>query len=349
MNFANPHILYLLAAVPLIALFYLLARYARRRKLRRFGRPEVISGLMPNASQYMPGIKMILALTALALLIVAAARPYVKTDKNVKRDTEESKVEGIEVMVCFDVSNSMLASSTTAANGTSRLQRAKFILEKALDDMNDDRVGIIAFAGDASTIQPLSPDIRNAKMKIKELSTGIATVQGTAIGAAIDIALNSFDPESGFQKTIIVITDGENFEDDAIEAARKAKDAGVEVNVIGVGTSTPMPIPLRGQPGQFMTHNGEEVRTALNEDEAAEIAKAGGGIYIAGSSSSAVDELKVQLDKIEKTEYVRTAIPSDSSDLFPLFTGLALILLIIEVMLPYSKLAWLRNIKFFSK
>ena len=335
MNFANPHILYLLAAVPLIALLYLLARYARRRKLQRFGRPDTIAHLMPNASRYMPGIKMLLALTALALLIVAASRPYVKTDRNVKRDTEETTVEGIEVMVCFDVSNSMLASSTGALNGTNRLQRAKFILEKALDDMTDDRVGIIAFAGDASTIQPLSPDIRNAKMKIKELSTGIATVQGTAIGAAIDIALNSFDPESAFQK--------------AIEAARAAKEAGVQVNVIGVGTSTPMPIPLKGHPGQFMTYNGEDVKTALNEEEAAEIAKVGGGIYIAGSSSSAVDELKVQLDKIEKTEYVRTAIPSDSSDLFPLFTGLALILLIIEVMLPYSKLAWLRNIKFFSK
>ena len=137
MNFANPHILYLLAAVPLIALLYLLARYARRRKLQRFGRPDTIAHLMPNASRYMPGIKMLLALTALALLIVAASRPYVKTDRNVKRDTEETTVEGIEVMVCFDVSNSMLASSTGALNGTNRLQRAKFILEKALDDMTE--------------------------------------------------------------------------------------------------------------------------------------------------------------------------------------------------------------------
>ncbi len=349
-NFANPNLLYLLLIVPLIGLLHILSRIVRRRALQKFGNLSTLSPLMPEASRYLPGIKMLVGLCALTLIIIAAARPYVRTDSNVKREASETTVSGIEIMICCDVSNSMLASSTTDPHGTSRLQRAKFLLEKMLDNMSNDRVGLIAFAGNAYTQLPITPDLYAAKMLVRDLSTDIAPTQGTAIGAAIDMAMSSFDPESQFQKAIIIVTDGENFEDDAIVAAKNAVDAGIQVNVIGIGTITGMPIPLpKSQGGGYLIHNGTEVVTSLNEAGAAEIAKNGGGIYISGSGSLAVNDLKTQLNKIAKTEYRRTDIPSDSSDLFPLVIALAFILIIVDVALPYRKLSWLRNIKFFSK
>ncbi len=348
-NFANPHLLYLLIAVPVIGLCHVLSRMARKHKLQRYGRISTLEPLMPDASRYLPGIKIILALSALTFIIIAAARPFVKTDRNVRLNGDETSIKGIEVMICCDVSNSMLASANSDPRGISRLQKSKFILEKALDNMTNDRVGLIVFAGNAYTQLPITPDVYSAKMYINDMSVDMVPTQGTAIGAAIDMAVNSFNPESDFQKAIIVVTDGENFEDHAQDAAKHAAEAGIQVDVIGVGTGEPMPIPVNSSRNEYLYYGGEEVRTALDEAGAADIAEAGGGIYLSGSSSSVVSDLKTQLDKIAKTEYKRTAIPSDASDLFPLAIAIALILLLIDVALPYRKLTWLRNIKFFSK
>jgi len=349
-EFANPRYLYFLLAIPLIAGMYLLMRISRRKRLKQFGyklKPEV---LMPDASRYMPGIKIILELLALLLIIIAVARPYVHTGKNVVLSADDEMVSGIEVMICCDVSNSMLASNSNDIQGISRLQRAKFILDKALDKMHNDRVGLIVFAGNAYLQLPLTPDVFSAKMYINNLSTEMAPFQGTAIGSAITAAMEAFDPDSKFNKAIVVITDGENFEDNAITAAKNAADAGIQIDVIGMGTpGEGMPIPSPEFPGGYMIYNGQEVKTALNAEAAAEIAKAGNGIYISGASGSAVSDLETQLRKIKSTEYKRTAIPADSSDLFPIFAISALLLLLFDVLLPYSKLKWLRNIKFFSK
>ncbi len=349
-EFANPQYLYFLLAIPLIAGMYFLMKISRRKRLKQFGsklKPEV---LMPDASRYMPSIKIILELLALSLVIIAVARPYVHTGKNVVLSGDDETVSGIEVMICCDVSNSMLASNTNDIQGISRLQRAKFILDKALDNMHNDRVGLIVFAGNAYLQLPLTPDVFSAKMLINNLSTEMAPFQGTAIGAAITAAMDSFDPDSKFNKAIVVITDGENFEDNAITAAKNAADAGIQINVIGMGTTGEgMPIPSPEYPGGYMIYNGQEVKTALNAEAAAEIAKAGNGIYISGASGSAVSDLETQLRKIKSTEYKRTAIPADSSDLFPIFAISALLLLLLDALLPYSKLKWLRDIKFFSK
>lgn len=347
-NFANPHLLYLLLIIPIIALLYVWARVSRKLKLKKFGRLDVIERLMPDASRYMPGIKIIIELTAAAFIILAIARPYVeKTDFS---GGDEETASGIEVMICFDVSNSMLASSNDDPSGISRLQRSKFILEKLVDKMHNDKVGLIVFAGDAYTQLPITSDYISAKMFINNLNTDMVPTQGTAIGAAIDMAINSFTPDSEFQKAIVLITDGENFEDNAVEEAKRAADAGIQVDVIGVGSGKPMPIPVNGARNEYMrTNTGEEVRTALNEQMAAEIAKAGNGIYIPGSASSAVGELTDQLDKLSKTEYRRTSVPSPASELFPIAIIVALCLLLIDLLLPYSKISWLRNINFFSK
>lgn len=350
-EFANPEYLYFLIAIPVIAGLYLLFRFSRKTKLRRFGKKLNEDILIPDASRYLPNIKIILELCALALVIIAVARPYVHTGKNVVLSADDNEtVSGIEVMICCDVSNSMLASNSDDINGVSRLQRAKFILDKALDKMRNDRVGLVVFAGNAYLQLPLTPDIYSAKMFVNDLNPGMAPFQGTAIGAAITAATEAFDPNSEFNKAIVVITDGENFEDNAVQAAKNAADAGIQVDVIGMGTTGEgMPIPSPDYPGGYLMYDGQQVKTALNAEGAAEIAKAGNGIYISGASNSAVSDLEVQLRKIKSTEYKRTVIPADSSDLFPIFALGALLLLLLDVALPYRKLTWLRNIKFFSK
>lgn len=345
-SFANPQYLYLLAAVPVIALLYTLARINRRKKLRRFGRPAVIKDLMPEASRYTGWIKLALELLALTAIIFALARP-VAPSKIEKTETEST--QGIEVMICLDVSNSMLASATDDPNGVSRLQRARFILEKMIDKMNNDKVGLIVFAGESYTQLPITSDYISAKMFLNDLSTDMVPTQGTAIGAAIDMAVTSFTPDSDCDKAIIIITDGENFEDDAVAEAARAASAGIQVDVIGVGSGNGAPIPVKGRKGEYMTdQNGAPVVTKLDEATAQEIAKAGKGIYLSGASSSVTSELDEQLSKLKKSEYQRLT-SSPAAELFPIFAIIALLILLVDTIIPYRKISWLRGINFFTK
>lgn len=345
-SFAYPEMLYLLLLIPALAGLFVLARYARRRNLERFGRLSVITPLMPEASPYKPWIKLTLRLLALAFIIIALARP--RSNAAIGSVTEEQTVRGMEVMVCLDVSNSMLASSTDDPSGISRLQRAKFILEKLIDKMSDDKVGLIVFAGDAYTQLPITSDYISAKMFLSSINTDIVPTQGTAIGAAIEMAMNSFTPTDQFQKAIVVITDAENFEDDAVGTAKRASDAGIQVDVIGVGSGKPNPIPINASRTEFMRdHNGEEVMTALNVKLAEDIANAGKGIYLSGSNSSVANELDDELSKFAKTEYLRTSVPT-AAEQFPVAVWIALILIIIDIFVLDRKISWLKNINFFS-
>lgn len=348
-HFANPHLLYLLLLIPIVSLLYAWARMARKRKLRRLGNPAILSSLMPDASRYMPNIKICLELMATAFIIIALARPYV--DKaGAGDDGADEMANGIEVMICFDVSNSMLASSTDDPKGLSRMQRAKMLLEKIISNMKQDRVGLIIFAGEAYTQLPLTSDYLSAKMYLNSLSPDMIPSQGTAIGEAIDMAINCFNPESTMQKAIILITDAENFEDNAEEAAKRAAEVGIQVDVVGVGTGQGAPIPLKGKRNEFMTdYEGKQVITSFNKEVAEAIAKAGNGTYVSGNSSNAVDALKEKLDTLAKTEYKRFSAPSPASELYPIAIFIALCLLLIDMALPYSKIEWLRNINFFSK
>lgn len=347
-KFAYPHLLYLLLLIPALAALYAAGRYARRKKLDRFGRQEVVKKLMPDASLYMGWIKLTLELAALCFIILAVARPYTPVADADKQETDTAN--GIEVMLCVDVSNSMLASSTDDPNGVSRLQRAKFILEKLIDKMSNDKVGLIVFAGDAYTQLPITSDYISAKMFLNGISTDMVPTQGTAIGAALDMAINSFTPESEFQKAIVLITDGENFEDNAVEEAKRAADSGIQVDVIGIGSGRGARIPLDNSGTRFMLDDsGQPVVTALNEQMARDIAKAGDGIYLQGASSSVVGELDEQLGKLATTEYQRAAGSSPANELFPIAALLALVVLTIDGLLPYCKISWLRNINFFTK
>lgn len=342
-SFAYPSLLYLLLLIPAIVGLYLLARFSRHRKLRRYGMLNVLEPLMPDASRYKPWIKISLQMVALAALIVALARPRYGE----KEEVEESR--GIEVMIAFDVSRSMLASANDDPKGISRLQQAKHLLEKFIGKLDKDKVGLIVFAGEAYTQLPITSDFISAKMYLNSLTPDMVPTQGTAIGQAISMAINGFTPNNEMQKAIIIITDGENHEGDAVDMARQAEELGIQVNVVGVGSAKGAPIPLNASRGDYLKDaTGQPVTTALNETMAREIAQAGGGVYVSGNSSSAVKEITESLDKLEKTEFKKVSYKA-SAEQFPLFGWLALAFLLADIFILDRKIGWLKKINFFTK
>ncbi|MCM1162649.1 MAG: VWA domain-containing protein [Muribaculaceae bacterium] len=347
-TFAYPHLLYLLLLIPAAVLLFVWARMRRRAKLRRFGNPAVLKELMPEVSLYMPWVKLCFSLVILALLVVILARP--RATATLEQDGAETTTQrGIEVMICLDVSNSMLASSTDDERGVSRLQRAKYILEKLIDKMSNDKVGLIVFAGDAYTQLPITSDYISAKMFVNSITTDMVPTQGTAIGTALDMAMNSFTPDDKMGKAIVVLTDGENFEDNAIEEAKRAAQAGIQVDVIGLGSTHGARIPLKKGAG-YMTDplTGEQVVTHLDEETAKQIAHAGKGIYVNGASSSAVNAVDTKMDELEQTEYERKSF-SPQSEQFPIVAWIALILLVADVFVVTRKISWLKQYKFFTR
>lgn len=340
-SFGNPEYLYLLLLLPVIVALYWLARRARSKNLKIFGQRIVADELMPDVSKYKPWIKLTLELVIVALIIVILARPRAGSK------TEVTKVRGIEVMLCVDVSNSMLASSTDDPKGVSRMQRAKLVMERVIDKLRDDKIGLIVFAGNAYTQMPITTDGVSAKMFLNEISTNMVPTQGTAIGAAIKLAMNSFTDNDKSQKAIIVITDGENHEDDAVAMAKSAKEKGIQVNVVGVGTVKGSQIPIGG--GQLMKDdNGNVVTTRLNEQMAQDIATAGGGVYVPGNASDAVSTLNDQLQKLAKSD-LKSVVYSQHNEQFPVFAWLALLFVVINVFVDESKNSWLRKYNFFTK
>ena len=319
------------------------ARVSRKAKLRRYGQLKHLEPLMPDASKYVPAVKIALELLALAALIVAVARPRAGQKEEVENTS------GIEVMIAFDVSRSMLASATDDPNGVSRLQRAKYILNRLIDKLDNDKVGLIVFAGEAYTQLPITTDFLSARMYLDEISTEMVATQGTAIGTAINMSINSFSTDDEVNKAIIVITDGENHEGDALEMAKYAESLGIEVDVIGVGSLKGAPIPLNGNRGEFLHDaSGAPVTTYLNENMAKEIAQAGGGEYINGSGNKAVDQLVDRLDKIKKSDLKHISYKA-SAEQFPVFVWIALLLLAIDVCVFPGKIGWLKQFTFFSK
>ncbi len=341
LSFANPEFLYLLLLVPVLVAMYIFARVSRIKNLKRFGHIKVLSALMPDVSKYKPGIKLVLQSVALVMIVIILARPRAGAVE------QTVMVRGIEIMVALDVSNSMNASSNDDPKSVSRLQRAKLLLERLIDNFGDDKVGLIVFAGNAYTQLPMTADFTSAKMFINSISTDMVSTQGTAIGSAIKLALNSFSGNEKTQKAIIVITDGENFEDDAVAAAKDAKERGVVVNVIGVGSTKGSPIPTVG--GAWMKDGqGNVVTTYLNEQTAQQIAKAGGGVYVRGSAGDAANQMSGELDKLAKSD-LQKVVYSHNSEQFPVFAWIALIFLIGDLFVLERKNSWLRKINFFTK
>ena len=341
-SFGNPNALYLLLLIPLVLAIFVLARRTRQKKLKQYGNIEVLRTLMPDVSAYKPWIKISVMMFALLIIVIMIARPRAGSKE------ETVKVRGIEVMVALDVSNSMLASSSDSPSGVSRLQKSKLMLEKLINKLGDDKVGLIVFAGNAYTQLPITSDFISAKMFLSSISTEMVPTQGTAIGAAIKLAMNSFTPNENSQKAIIIITDGENHEDDAIGMAKDAQEKGIQVNVIGIGSPKGAPIPL-GRPGEFLKDdNGQVVTTYLNEQMAQDIAKAGKGTYVSASDNDAVDVVDDQLKTLAKSDIEKT-VYSKHYEQFPIFAWIALVVLIVEIFILDRKISWLKDINFFSK
>ena len=320
-RFADIEMLWWLLTIPVFVVAYVLITRQKRRQLSEFGDPELMAQLMPDASKSRPIVKFALLMGALSLLIIAAARPqYGQQEKTVKR-------QGIEVMVALDISNSMLAEDVAP----NRLDRAKQMLSKMIDNMVDDKVGLVVFAGEAFTQLPITCDYVSAKMFLNTISPKLIPTQGTAIGAALQTAIRSFgSQESDAGRAIILITDGENHEDDAIAAAKQAQELGIQVFVIGIGKPEGSPIPVPGTNDYIKDRSGQVVVSRLNEEMCQEIAQAGKGAYVrCDNTNTAMRALQQELDRIATTD-LETTIYADYNEQYQSFVLIALLILVID-------------------
>jgi Ca-activated chloride channel family protein len=282
---------------------------------------ELVRQLMPDVSRYRPLVKFCLLLTALALLIVLLARPQMGT-----RISHEKRT-GIETIIALDISNSMLAEDVAP----SRLDRAKMMVENLVDNFTNDKIGLIVFAGEAFVQLPITSDFVSAKMFLSSIEPSMIETQGTDIAAAVTMATHSFTQEEGVGKAIIVITDGEDHEGGAMEAAQEAKDNGMRVYMLGVGSTKGAPIPIAGSNDYMKDNTGETVMSALNEDMCKQIAQAGGGAYIhVENNSNAQEQLNHELDKLAKKE-ISSTVYSDYDEQFQAVGIIVLLLLIAEI------------------
>ena len=325
-RFEDPIYLWLLLLIPLLAIVRLISLRSKRKKLKRLGDPELLSQLSPDVSKVRPAVKFWLLEAALALIVVMVARPQMG------RQINSDKREGIETIIAMDISNSMLAQDVTP----SRLEKSKMMVEDLVDHFNQDKIGLIVFAGDAFVQLPITSDYISAKMFLQNIDPSLIQTQGTDIGQAIDLAMHSFTQDAKTGKAIIVITDGEDHEGGAEEMAKKAHDAGINVYILGIGDPKGAPIPIGN--GQYMKDkSGNTVMTALNEDMCKKVAAAGKGVYIhVDNSGIAEEQLDNELDKLQKGE-INNVVYSDFDEQFQAVGILVIPLLVIEVLVFETK------------
>ena len=337
-RFEDPQYLYLLVLVVLLALIRLVTYRNQRKRLRKFGDPQLLKELMPNVSKVRPALKFWLLEAVLALLVVMLARPQMGT-----RISHEKRT-GIETIIAIDISNSMRAKDVEP----SRLERSKMMVENLVDNFTNDKIGLIVFAGDAFVQLPITSDYVSAKMFLSSIDPSMIQVQGTDIARAIQMATHSFTQEEKIGKAIIIITDGEDHEGGAIEAAKEAMKNCMRVYVLGVGSTKGSPIP-DGQ-GDYMKDNtGQTVMSALNEQMCREVAQAGGGAYIHVENNTGAQRLlDEELDKLEKRE-TESTIYSDYDEQFQAVGIVALLLLIIELCILEIKNPLLSRFSFFKR
>lgn len=338
-RFEEPTYLYLLLLLPFLAAFYLYSNYRRRKAIRKFGDPVLMAQLMPDVSKYRPDVKFWLVFAAIGLFAVLLARPQFGSK------LETVKRQGVEVMIALDISNSMLAQDVQP----SRLEKAKRLVAQLVDKMENDKVGMIVFAGDAFTQLPITSDYISAKMFLESINPSLISKQGTAIGAAINLATRSFTPQEGVGRAVIVITDGENHEGGAVEAAKAAAEKGIQVSVLGVGMPDGAPIPVEGTNDFRRDRDGNVVITRLNEQMCQEIAQAGDGIYVRVDNSNAAQKVIAQeINKMAKAD-VETQVYTEFNEQFQAVAWIILLLLLAEMLILERKNPLFRNIHLFKK
>jgi Ca-activated chloride channel family protein len=292
---------------------------------------------MPEASVARMHVKFWLMFAAIALLIVLLARPQFGSKM------ETVKRSGIETVIALDISNSMMAQDVTP----SRLEKSKKMVSKLVESFNNDKVGLIVFAGEAFTQLPITTDYISAKMFLETITPALINSQGTDIAAAIDLAMKSFTPQEGVGRAIVIITDGENHEGGAVEAAKEAASKGIQVFVLGVGSPDGSPIPVEGKNDFRKDREGNVVITRLNEEMCKEIAKAGNGIYLrVDNSNSAQKALQKEIDKLAKAD-VETQVYTEFDEQFQIIAWMVFFLLLIEAIVLEKKNPLFKNIKLF--
>lgn len=340
-RFAHPHYLWLLLLIPTLALLFVWAAYRRRRRLERFGTLSLVEELMPAVSQGRIVLKFILFELALTCLVFAAARPQFGSK------LLEEKAEGIEMMLVVDVSNSMLAEDFAP----NRLERTKYAIGKLFEGMKQDRVGLVVFAGEPKVQLPITSDYRMAKAFAQKIDPSLVTVQGTAVGKALEQALLSFSSdtadEGAHSRVIVLITDGENHEDDALAVAERAAQMGVSIYTIGIGTPEGAPISFGGD--FIRDEKGEMVVSKLNEEMLRKIADITDGLYVRSSLKSiGLDEIVERIEEMEKSE-LSTIRFEEFDEQYRWLVFIAVVLLLIEFVLLDKRNPLLAHLNIFRE
>ena len=319
--FAHPQFLLLLLLIPFFFIGLAVWMGARRRRLRKFGDEALVNDLMPSWSRSKRWVRAVIYSLAFTFLVIGLSRPQIGAK------LKEYKAKGAEIMIALDVSNSMLAQDYSP----NRLERAKLAISRITDKLQGDRIGLIIFAGSSFVQLPITSDYVSAKMFLSNISTSSVPIQGTAIGDAINTAVRSFSAQSEQSRAIIVITDGENHEDDAVAAAAQAAEVGVKVYTIGVGSQEGQPIPMDG--GLLKDKEGHIVVTRIDEDTLKQIAQAGGGAYVhAGNDEFGLTPIISEIQKMQDEEF-NSVMFEEYDEQFMYFLGVALALLVLEMII----------------
>ena len=336
LRFEDPIYLWMLLIIPILVLMRFIVWRKRKRNLRKFGDPSLLKEMMPDVSKYRPTIKFCLLLSAITILIFMIARPQVGSK------ISHEKREGIEVLIALDISNSMLAQDVIP----SRLEKSKLLIEDLVDHFTNDKVGLVVFAGDAFVQLPITNDYVSAKMFLQNISPSLITTQGTDLARAISLSQSCFTQREHIGRAIIVITDGEDHEGGALEVAREAYKKGINVFILGVGTSKGAPIP-DGNGGYLKDNSGQTVLSALNEHMCQQVAKAGNGVYIhVDNTSDAQEKLNKELSKLQ-SGISDTVVYSEYNEQFQIFGIILLLLLIVETILLESRNPLFKQINLF--
>lgn len=340
-RFSHPEYLYFLFLIPFIIGLFWFASTLQKRAINRFGNFETLIQLMPGFSFKRGWFKLIILSTALVMMVLGLAGPQFGSKLT------EVKRKGIEIIIALDVSNSMMAEDIQP----NRLERAKQAISRLVDKLSDDRLGLIVFAGDAYVQLPITNDYISAKMFLSSINPGIVPKQGTAIGSAINLAASSFSPQSETSKVIVVLSDGENHEDDAVEAAKKAAEQGIYVYAIGIGSPQGSPIPTSSQDSQnsfWKDKDGNVVVSKLDEETLSKVAVAGNGKYIRATNTQlGLLPLFDEFNKMQKSE-IKEKVYSEYDEQFQYLFAFALLLLLWEFVILERKNKWLIKLNLFG-
>ena len=321
LNFAQAQYLLLLLLIPVFFIIQAVILKLRRRRIRKFGDEALVSKLMPSYSKSKVWVRLVLFSIGFFFFVIGLSRPQIGAK------LKEHETKGAEIMIVLDVSNSMLAEDYSP----NRLERAKLAISRIVDKLRDDRIGLILFAGDSFVQLPITTDYVSAKMFLNSITTDSVPVQGTAIGDAINTAMRSFSVQSEKSRAIIVITDGENHEDDPVAAAQQAAELGVRVYTIGVGSPEGKPIPMDGE--LLKDKNGEIVVTRLDEKVLQDVAQAGNGVYVrAGNSEFGLNPVIDNIRKLEDERY-SSIVFEEFDEQFMYFLGIALFFFLLEMLI----------------